>query len=132
METYDAALSVPSEEPVRQEHGNEKETVDSRVRERIARAILLEKAAKKLAYDGRCARSLPVYETLIRENPGNEEALFDEAQAACALGLCGREARIYERLLSIDPLHSLASEAAGRLRSRANPSVRFDYSYWNE
>ncbi|NLT22081.1 MAG: tetratricopeptide repeat protein [Syntrophorhabdus sp.] len=132
METYDAALSVPSGEPVRREHGNEKETVDSRVRERIERSILLEKEAKKLAYDGRFARSLPVYETLIRENPGNEEALFDEAQAACALGLCGREARVYERLLAIDPLHSLAGEAAGRLRNRGNPSARFDYSYWNE
>jgi len=132
METYDAALSAPGDGPIHPTENGEEKIVDSRVRERIRRSILLEKEAKKLAYDGRFARSLPVYETLVRENPGNEEALFDEAQAACALGLCGREARAYERLLSIDPLHFLASEAFGRLRSRANPSVRFDYSYWNE
>jgi len=132
METYDAALSSPAGDPDSPAESREYEAVDSRVRERIHRSILLEKEAKKLAYNRRFARSLPVYETLIRENPGNEEALFDQAQAACALGLCGREARVYERLLAIDPLHSLASEAVERLRSRAEPSARFDYSYWNE
>jgi len=132
MKIYDDALSTPGEDPARSTKDRAHETPDSRVRERIRRSILLEKEAKKLAYDGRIARSLPVYETLIRENPGNEEALFDEAQATCALGLCGREARTYERLLAIDPLHLLAAEALERLRSRANPSARFDYSYWNE
>ncbi len=49
------------------------------------------------------ASSLPVYEKLIEENPGNEEALFDEAQVACSLGLCRLEGGIYRRLLDIDP-----------------------------
>ncbi len=132
METYDAALSASGEDPVRPTDRRERTGGEIRARERIVRSIVLEKEAKKLAYEGHFARSLPVYETLARENPGNEEALFDEAQAACALGLCAREARIYERLLAIDPFHSLVGEAVERLRYRAGPSARFDYSYWNE
>lgn len=99
---------------------------------RIQRSLSLERDGKMLAHQKRFARSLTVYETLIKENPGNEEALFDEAQVACALGLCAREGRTYERLLTIDPMHSLAREGLAWHRSRNNPSVRFDYSYWNE
>jgi tetratricopeptide (TPR) repeat protein len=100
--------------------------------QRIQRSLTLERDAKRLAYEKRFARSLPVYETLIKENPGNEEALFDEAQVACALGLCSMEGKIYDRLLTLDPMHSLARESREWQRSRANPSTRLDYSYWNE
>jgi tetratricopeptide (TPR) repeat protein len=133
METYDAALSTPGDGKTHPSAGStEREGGETFSRQRIRRSILLEKEAKKLAYDRRFSRSLPVYQTLITENPGNEEALFDTAQVACSLGLCDLERKVYERLLAIDPLHSLAGDGLEGSRSRANPSARFDYSYWNE
>jgi len=135
METYEDALSnisgtKPSVVPT---GGKEKEADElSQPGQRLYRSIYLEKEAKKLAYNRRFTQSLPVYDALIEENPGNEEALFDRGQVACALGLCDLEGRAYEKLLAIDPLHSLAGLSLDRQRSRANPSARFDYSYWNE
>lgn len=99
---------------------------------RIKRSFYLEKEAKRLAYNGQYARSLSLYDALLDEYPGNEEAIFDRAQALCALGLCGSEKKTYEKLLNIDPLHGLAGDALERLNDRGNPSMRFDYSYWNE
>ncbi len=100
--------------------------------QRIRRSFYLEKEAKWLSYNKMFSRSLPVYETLLSEYPGNEEALFDQAQVQCALGLCDRERTTYRRLLNIDPLHSLAGDALERQRIRSNPSLRSDYSYWDE
>lgn len=100
--------------------------------QRVRRSFYLEKEAKWLSFNKRFTRSLPVYETLLNEYPGNEEALFDLAQSQCALGLCDHERTTYKRLLNIDPLHSLAGDALERQRIRSNPSLRFDYSYWNE
>lgn len=99
---------------------------------RIKRSFYLEKEAKRFAYNRQYARSLPLYEALLDEYPGNEEAIFDRAQVMCALGLCGSEKKTYEKLLNIDPLHGLAGDALERLKDRGNPSMRFDYSYWNE
>ncbi len=99
---------------------------------RIQRSFRLEKEAKMLAHERRFTRSLNVYETLIDEYPGNEEALFDQAQVQCAMGMCDHEKKTYEKLLNIDPLHGLAGDALERLKERGNPSLRFDYSYWNE
>ncbi|MDD3846581.1 MAG: tetratricopeptide repeat protein [Syntrophorhabdaceae bacterium] len=133
IETYDAALSATGEDMTRPSGASkEKDGGEAFSRQRIHRSIYLEREAKRLAYNKRFTQSLPVYETLIDENPGNEEALFDKAQVACALGLCGLERKTYEKLLAIDPLHSLAGDGLDRLRSRSNPSARFDYSYWNE
>lgn len=129
METYDAALSMLARKAPDERTGAD---TAPGANERIARSISLEKTAKKKAYDKHFASSLPVYKQLIEENPGNEEALFDEAQVACSLGMCRLEGGIYQRLLDIDPLHLLAKEGLEFQRIRNNPSVRFDYSYWNE
>jgi tetratricopeptide (TPR) repeat protein len=126
MDTYDAALSMLAE---RTTNGEEKA---SGAGKRIARSISLEKEAKKLSYEKHFASALPVYEKLIEENPGNEEALFDEAQVACSLGSSRLEGDIYQRILDIDPLHFLAKEGLEFQKLRNNPSVRSDYSYWNE
>jgi len=131
-QTYEAALSAEGNKTGLPAGGSSDEAAEAFARQRIRRSIQLEMDAKELAWNRRFTQSLPVYETLIRENPGNEEALFDEAQAACALGLCNLEKRTYEKLLAIDPLHSLAGDALERVKSRGNPSARFDYSYWNE
>ena len=129
LETYDAALSMLARQAPDEQTGD---GTASGWKQRTARSILLEKQAKKLAYDKHFASSLPVYKKLIEENPGNEEALFDQAQVACSLGLCRLEGAIYQHLLDIDPLHSLAKEGLEFQGLRNNPSVRFDYSYWNE
>ncbi len=125
---YDEAIQYQA----RTKHPDEERLKEPPARDKIARSLTLERDAKMLAHDKRFARSLSVYETLIKENPGNEEALFDEAQVTCALGLCDTEGKIYDKLLTIDPMHALARESREWQRSRSNPSVRFDYSYWNE
>ena len=99
---------------------------------RIQKSVYLEKKAKQLSYNKYFASSLPVYEALLNESPGNEEAIFDLAQAQCSMGLCKLEGKTYRRLLHIDPLHGLAADASELQRIRSNPSLRFDYSYWNE
>lgn len=99
---------------------------------RIQRSFFLEKEAKDLSYNKRFARSLPLYESLLDVEPGNQEAHFDRAQALCALSLCREEGKAYERLLGIDASHSLARDALERQKLRGNPSLRFDYSYWKE
>lgn len=92
----------------------------------------LESQAKDLAWNRRFLQASEAYELLTDVDPGNQEALFDQAQVNCAMGLCDREAPIYERLLAIDPMHHLAGMALERQRIRANPALSLDYGYWNE
>ncbi len=99
---------------------------------RIQKAAYLESRAKLLAWDKRFSRSLNLYEELIEFAPGNEEALFDYAQVECSLGQCDGAIRTYEKLLSIDPLHSLAGIPLEQEKIREQPSLQAGHSYWAE
>jgi len=99
---------------------------------RIQKSISLEMQAKWHSWNKHFTQSLPFYEALIVFNPENEEAYFDYAQAQCSLGICDKEGKTYEKLLTIDPLHNLARIALERQHIRSNPSIQSDYSYWME
>jgi len=99
---------------------------------RIQKSAILEKRAKALARDRRFSRALDVYEDLIVETPGNQEAIFDQAQAACAMGLCDREGDLYRRLLAVDPLHNLARIGLKKQEIRTHPALRLDHWTWRE
>ena len=98
----------------------------------IREAAALERAAKLDGFDNHFTRAIKANDSLLHLEPGNQEALFDRAQAACALGLCDEEATTYRRLLTIDPMHALAVKAMDRLRWRNAPSVRAAFSVWDE
>jgi tetratricopeptide (TPR) repeat protein len=99
---------------------------------RIQKSAFLENSAKQHAWNKRFIHALDTYEELIDFAPGNEEALFDYAQAQCSLGMCDREKATYDRLLNIDPLHNLAGIALKRQKIRNSPSMQSGYSYWME
>jgi len=99
---------------------------------RIQKGAALEAEAKNLSFDRRFARSLPVYRELLAFEPGNQEARFDQGQAACALGLCSQERQAYARLLEIDPMNSLAGAAQERLERRTAPALSLRQNIWHE
>ena len=72
------------------------------------------------------------YTRLTALDPGNQEAWFDLAQAACGLGLGDQEAWAYDQLLARDPLHNLAGLAQARLEQRGHPRLGAEYSLWQE
>ena len=98
----------------------------------VRETAALERTAKKDGFNHLFSKAIPANDTLLAMEPGNQEALFDRAQAACALGLCDEEAATYRRLLTIDPRHALAEQAVDRLRWRNAPSVRVGFSFWDE
>ncbi len=98
----------------------------------IGKAAAMEQKAKSLGYARRFAAARKANEKLVEFQPGNQEALFDKAQAECALGLPDEEAKTYARLLELDPLHALASQALSRVHVRARPELRAGYSFWDE
>ena len=108
------------------------EAAEARAREALARDVALERRAKRQAFEGRFVRAMQALEELARAEPGNEEGLFDLAQAQCALGLCDREADTYRRLLAVDPLHSLATDALDRQEIRASPELSAGWWFWDE
>lgn len=99
---------------------------------RIQKGAALEAEAKNLSFDRRFSRSLPVYGELLAFEPGNQEARFDQGQAACALGLCSQERQAYARLLEIDPMNSLAGAAQERLERRTAPALSLRQNIWHE
>lgn len=99
---------------------------------RIQKAAALESRAKSESFDNRFARALPLYRELLDFEPGNQEARFDQAQAACSLGLCSQERVAYNRLLEIDPLHTLAGTALERLDRRTAPALALRQNVWHE
>ncbi len=99
---------------------------------RIQKDALLENRSKSFAWHKKFVHALESYEELTDFSPGNQEAIFDYAQAECALGLCEREAKTYNTLLNIDPLHSLAGLALERQKIRKNFFLQFNYNYWME
>ena len=99
---------------------------------RIQKIFSLEKEAKLLAFNRRFLPAMDGFESLTTFEPDNQEALFDKAQAACALGLCAREREAYEALLEIDPRHTLAAPALQRLDHRQAPTLTLGGNFWNE
>ena len=99
---------------------------------RVQKAAYLESQAKWLAWNKRFTPALDSYQELVKAEPGNQEALFDNAQVECSLGLCDREAKTYRDLLVIDPLHNLAGLALERQEIRSSPSLKMGHTYWEE
>lgn len=98
----------------------------------LQKAGYLEGRSKWQAWNRRFAGSADSYRELIGFEPGNQEAIFDYAQVLCAVGLCDEEAKAYEQLLEVDPLHNRAALALERQRIRSHPAVSTGYSYWEE
>ncbi|MFO7727726.1 MAG: hypothetical protein R6X11_05305 [Desulfonatronovibrio sp.] len=98
----------------------------------IHKRAFLEQRSKNLAWNRRFAPARRSLRELTEFDPGNQEALFDLAQASCALGLCDEEKKVYETLLDIDPLHGQASKALKRQKVRSRPLVFGSYNFWKE
>lgn len=99
---------------------------------RIQKGAWLEHTAKQHAYDQRFMPVVQRLEDLLQTEPGNQEALFDLAQAQCSLGLCDQEAGTYRRLLRLDPTHNLAGYALKRHEIRASPALNAGVDIWDE
>ncbi len=99
---------------------------------RIQKGAWLEHTAKQHAYDRRFMPAMQRLNELLRTEPGNQEALFDLAQAQCSLGLCEREAGTYERLLRLDPAHNMAGYALERQKIRSSPALSAAFDIWDE
>ncbi len=99
---------------------------------RIQKEAWLEGRGKQALWNRRFAQAEDLYRELTTFSPGNQEALFDLAQANCALGLCNREESAYRRLLALDPLHNQAGLAMRRMEARQNPRLGGAWSYWSE
>ncbi|SMP59580.1 hypothetical protein SAMN06295888_109113 [Desulfonatronum zhilinae] len=99
---------------------------------RVQRAAHLEEQAKMLTWNRRGLPALDAYTELLEAQPGNQEALFDLAQAQCSLGLHDQEMATCLELLNLDPLHGRAGLAVERIQSRSRPALRADYGFWNE
>ena len=96
------------------------------------KAAQTEARSKDMAFSGRFIRAGRTLEELTALEPGNEEALFDLAQARCAQGLCDQEAAAYRRLLDLDPLHTLAGYALERHDLRTFPALGAQWRMWDE
>ncbi len=100
--------------------------------ERVRQSAALERTAKMDGFERRFSMAKDANDKLLSIEPGNQEALFDRAQAACALGLCDEEEVTYRRLLEVDPQHTMAGKALDRLRWRNATSVKASFSAWDE
>mgnify|MGYP000629376753 CR=1 FL=1 len=106
--------------------------VDLRPTYRIQKAAQLEEQAKMLAWKRRFMSAQAANQELLDVQPGNQEALFDLAQAQCILGLHDHELNTIERLVHVDPLHNRAGAAMERIALRSRLGLRAGYGYWNE
>lgn len=111
---------------------NDRALLEQLAEYRLQKGAWLEAHGKDFAWNLRFAPALEEMQALASFDPGNQEALFDEAQAACALGLCDEEESAYRRLLDLDPLHTLAGKALERRTIRNAPSMRAEASLWEE
>jgi tetratricopeptide (TPR) repeat protein len=100
--------------------------------EKVRQTAGLERTAKMEGFERRFSNAKDANDKLLSIEPGNQEALFDRAQAACALGLCDEEESTYRRLLAVDPQHTMAGQAVDRLRWRNATSVKASFSAWDE
>ncbi len=98
----------------------------------IHKRARIEQKAKNLAWNRRFAPARRQLTYLTTLDPGNQEALFDLAQAGCTLGLCDEEKLVYEQLLRLDPLHGQATTALNRQKARSMPLIKGGYDFWRE
>ncbi len=98
----------------------------------VQKSAVLEREAKRLAWNERFAPARRRLQELVEHEPGNQEALFDLAQACCVLGLGDREKAVYRAILEIDPLHGQASRALEMRKRRSSPGLFGTYSFWRE
>ena len=87
---------------------------------RIQKWAVLESTAKWLAWNKRFVPAMEAYKSLLSFEPGNQEALFDDAQVKCAIGLCDKEAELYQTLMTqIRPM----SWPGGRLNGSRSAKI---------
>lgn len=98
----------------------------------VQRAIHLEGRAKVLVRDRRPLEALSVLERSAAFQPGNQEALYDQAQLACSLGLCDRERAAYHQLLEVAPWHGQARQSLALLERERSPQAGAQAAYSSE
>ena len=99
---------------------------------RIQKSTYLEMKAAMAAWEGHFFESLCFMRRLIALEPGNQEALFNYAEAWCSLGLCGHSQCLFHKIRRLDPLHSVVNLALMRREWLNTPAALMDYSLWNE
>lgn len=99
---------------------------------RIQKWAVLESTAKWLAWNKRFVPAMEAYKSLLSFEPGNQEALFDDAQVKCAIGLCDKEAELYQTLMTHDPTNVMARRALERQQIRQNPIAGIKARLWDE
>ncbi|RKT46590.1 tetratricopeptide repeat protein [Thiocapsa rosea] len=100
--------------------------------DRIQESAFLEEQAKLNAWHRRFRTANTRFGELIAVQPGNQEALFDQAQMQCIVGLYDESLDTYRSLLNLDPLHSRASEAVERIAVSSRPALGLNLSVWSE
>lgn len=98
----------------------------------VRRSFVAEKRAKTLNWDKYYLHALGAYRSLLEINPGDQEALFDDAQVFCTMGLCDCSQKIYKRILQLDPNHNLVKMAKRRSEIRLHPGLQTNITYWRE
>ncbi len=101
-------------------------------RYQIQKGVDLERTAKLEAWNKRFLAAKDAYERLIDFDPGNAEALFDDAQVKCSLGLSNEEDEPYRALLRMDPTHMQARRGLERNDIRSRVRIGMDGRGWME
>lgn len=106
--------------------------LELRPTDRIQESAFLEEQAKLKAWHRRFRTAGTRLAELIAVQPGNQEALFDQAQMQCIVGLHDASLESYRHLLNLDPLHSRAGAAVERIAIRSRPALGATFSGWSE
>lgn len=99
---------------------------------KIKQYTCLEASAKKFAWDRRPREARRLYEELLKHDPGNEEANFDYAQLACALGLEAEAQAAYKKLLDLNSNHNLATQALKKELIKQQSKLAGYSWFWRE
>lgn len=100
--------------------------------DQLKQSILLEIEAKQLVWNKQYLHAIPVFEEQVVLNPGNEDALYEYAQNYCTIGRCDCARQIYNRILDIDPNHSLVKKSLERNLILSHMSLHSHFAYWRE
>jgi tetratricopeptide (TPR) repeat protein len=98
----------------------------------LQRHFHLEYRGKLLNKRSKPRRALKEFDRLLETEPGNLEALFDQSQIFCSLGLLDQERIVYNRVLEFAPDHSLIRAALKKLDDDERPVLRFRYHTQDE
>jgi tetratricopeptide (TPR) repeat protein len=102
---------------------------DARTREQLGAYLEGEAKSNK---DFRSYAAIPVYQSLLAVEPGNEEARFDLGQVYGLLKQNGNEIPVYSQLLAINPLHREAMVAVERSSLEIHPRLLFSADLFAE